>query len=153
MLRVNDKKLEDDIELLKQNKLTDCIPKYVHDYFKITYNEKILRNLLESLNLIIVDNKGPNGSLYNVAIRLSDAFNDYYSNLAYIIAFIERYKKFSAIIQFRNHDDIHRYQSAILMQNFEIHHFDLLHLIFQKVFDIYSMSTDGKILLIDLRQT
>jgi hypothetical protein len=145
MLKINDKRFEDDIELLKQNKLANCIPKFVHDYFKISFNEKILKNLIDTLNAIVVESKNPNSNFLNMAICFSDAFNDYFSNLTYIIEMFEKYrKKDSNIIQFRSSDDIFAYQSAIFMQQFKIQHYDLLHSIFQKVFDIYSVSTDGK---------
>jgi hypothetical protein len=143
MLKVNDKKLEDDIELLKQNRLSSFIPKFVHDHFKISYNEKTLKDLIDNLNLIYVESKKPNTSLQYIAICFSDAFSDYYANLTYMIGLFEKYKKHSNIVQFRNADDIYAYQSAILMQNFKMHHYDLLHSIYRKVFDIYSMSTDG----------
>lgn len=136
--------LETELNQLKSKNLGHLIPNYLYNYFKISYNEIILNDLFNSLNRIIAT-KNNNDNLNNtvdISLSVFDAFNNYHKHIKSLLSLLDKQKVYltgkafnGGILSLDN--DILLYQRSILTQSFSIEHYDLLNLLFRKVFDIY----------------
>ena len=132
--------LETEISLLKSKNLIGQIPNHLFNYFKIDYNERILSELLSSLNKII---ENPDLNLVEISIEALKSFEIYHKSIKEIISVFEKQKHLCNLINLPTNEELFSYQRSIFIQFFNIKHYDLIYLLFQKVFDIYNAANNN----------
>ena len=132
--------LETEISLLKSKNLIGLIPNHLFNYFKIDYNERILSELLSSLNKII---ENQDLSLVEVSLSTLNSFEIYHKSIKENISVFDKQKHLCNLINLPTNEELLSYQRSIFIQFFDIKHYDLVYLLFQKVFDIYNAANNN----------
>jgi hypothetical protein len=126
--------LESEINLLKSKNLISFIPNHLYNYFKIDYNERILNELLNDINRIIDQE---DLSVIEISTEVLYSFQNYHKSIKSILNVFENQKNVNNIINLPTNEELFLYQRSILTQFFSTKHYNLINLLFQKVFDIY----------------
>lgn len=138
--------LESEINLLRSKNLFSFIPNHLFNYFKIDYNERILSELLVNLDRIIgIKDLSTN----EISLDVLNSFTSYHQKIKEIICVFEKQKNLCNIINLPTNEDLLLYQRSIFIQFLTPKHYDLLNLLFQKVFDIYNAANNEDDSLID----
>jgi hypothetical protein len=139
--------LEFEINILKHKNLLSLMPTYLWTYFKVEFNDRILANLINELNNL-VDNH--TDDINQIIDGIEVVFRRYYESIRGFLNIIDSQTKVSYQICNKLHglptnEEISSYQRAILTQNLLSKHYDLLSILFRKIFDIHNAANNQQI--------
>ena len=102
--------LEAEINLLKSKNLINFIPNHLYNYFKIDFNERILKNLLNDLNVVIDKNEL---SIIDASLETLNSFKVYYTSIKDLINVFDQQKNLYNTIAIPSNEELFLYQRSM----------------------------------------